>query len=730
MSSTFQYGEWIQYDLGTSKALGRYEYITGSSNSWTQATYWTILGSNDEITWTRLHKVTNAPVIGVTEFVYTAPISGSYRYIRFVFNRFYGIYNWINTGLLVSIGFAVYDPNDAFLTEITVPNGTWLINALISTSSMFNYQYVGPIFRPNNIYFPNIYITLNNWRYNRDDNTYLGSTTTEVAPVFGPPDAPDSISGSHGNRQATITFTPGAENNAAIINYKYSLDDGLTYIICDPAVTSSPIIISDLTNGTEYRIRIRGVNTYGDGTPSSYVSVTPSTIPDAPTNLIASYGGSGNATISFTPGNNGGATILNYAYSIDGINYIELTPTDSISPVTITGLTNDTEYLIRLKALNTDGPGISSSSVIYTAIGPPDAPTNMTWIDIHNNAISVSFTEGNNQGSAIVNYKYSLDNGSSYTLCDPFDISSPIIISGLTNGQSYDIKLLAVNAAGDGVPSDTITATTYGYPDAPTSISWNDNYNGSMLVSFTPGSDNGGIEITNYSYSLDNGAHFTELYPAQATSPITINGLYNRTNYTLLLKAINNIGTGPASAPLSFRYMCFLEGTKILCYDPESKQEIERPIESLRKGDLVKTCLNGYKPVDTIGTSKIYNPANSMRSLNRLYRCPKENYPSLTEDLVITGCHSILVKDITDEERATLIDIQEKIYVTEKHYRLIAAADKKAVPYEQEGVFNIWHIALEHPQYTFNYGVYANGLLVESSSMRMMREMSGMNLIQ
>jgi hypothetical protein len=102
----------------------------------------------------------------------------------------------------------------------------------------------------------------------------------------------------------------------------------------------------------------------------------------------------------------------------------------------------------------------------------------------------------------------------------------------------------------------------------------------------------------------------------------------------------------------------------------------------------------------------------------------------LTEDLVITGCHSILVKDITDEERATLIDIQEKIYVTEKHYRLIAAANKKAVPYEQEGVFNIWHIALEHPQYTFNYGVYANGLLVETSSMRMMREMSGMNLIQ
>jgi hypothetical protein len=266
-------------------------------------------------------------------------------------------------------------------------------------------------------------------------------------------------------------------------------------------------------------------------------------------------------------------------------------------------------------------------------------------------------------------------------------------------------------------------------PNAPTNLSWVDLYNGNIRVSFTPGSD-GGSTITNYVYSLDGGAIYTTLSPADSSSPITITGLSNRTNYSLVLKAVNGVGSGTASSPLALYYMCFLEGTKILCYNKESQQEEERSIETLRKGDLVKTALNGYKPIDTIGTSKIYNPSNLMRSLNRLYRCPKENYPALNEDLVITGCHSILVKNITEEERNTLIDIQEKIYVTEKHYRLIAAADNKAVPYEQEGVFNIWHFALEHSQYTFNYGVYANGLLVESSSMRMMREMSGMTLIE
>jgi hypothetical protein len=275
----------------------------------------------------------------------------------------------------------------------------------------------------------------------------------------------------------------------------------------------------------------------------------------------------------------------------------------------------------------------------------------------------------------------------------------------------------------------TLSVTYHLPPEAPTSLSWVDLYNGHISVSFTPGNDNG-TAITNYSYSLDNGATFVDFSPAQTTSPVLITGLSNRSHYNLQLKAINDNGAGAASANLPLYYMCFLEGTKILCFNEETQEEEERAIETLKKGDLVKTYSNGYKPIDTIGTSKIYNPSNSMRSLNRLYRCPKDNYPSLKEDLVITGCHSILVKDITEEERGTLLELQGKIYVTEKNYRLIAAADMKAVPYEQEGFFNIWHFALEHPKYTFNYGVYANGLLVECSSMRMMRELSGMDLME
>jgi hypothetical protein len=42
----------------------------------------------------------------------------------------------------------------------------------------------------------------------------------------------------------------------------------------------------------------------------------------------------------------------------------------------------------------------------------------------------------------------------------------------------------------------------------------------------------------------------------------------------------------------------------------------------------------------------------------------------------------------------------------------------------------IYHIALENDDYYMNYGVYANGLLVETCSKRYLKELSRMELIE
>ena len=172
---------------------------------------------------------------------------------------------------------------------------------------------------------------------------------------------------------------------------------------------------------------------------------------------------------------------------------------------------------------------------------------------------------------------------------------------------------------------------------------------------------------------------------------------------------------------------CLLEGSKILCLVDNEEKYI--PIENMRKGMLVKTHTCGYKELEMVGHSKIYNPGHNLRSKDRLYKCSKKMYPELTEDLILTGCHSILVGHLTEEQRALSIELTRDVYITEDRYRLIACLDDRAEPYEKEGVYNIWHIALENPNIFENYGIYANGLLVETMSIRMMINFSGKELV-
>jgi hypothetical protein len=82
------------------------------------------------------------------------------------------------------------------------------------------------------------------------------------------------------------------------------------------------------------------------------------------------------------------------------------------------------------------------------------------------------------------------------------------------------------------------------------------------------------------------------------------------------------------------------------------------------------------------------------------------------------------------EQKQKTINTNGDAYVTERKYRLPVCVDNRAIPYETEGQQTIYHLALENDDYYMNYGIYANGLLVESSSKRYLKELSKMTLIE
>ena len=160
--------------------------------------------------------------------------------------------------------------------------------------------------------------------------------------------------------------------------------------------------------------------------------------------------------------------------------------------------------------------------------------------------------------------------------------------------------------------------------------------------------------------------------------------------------------------------VCFGEGAKILCYNSTTNSEELIPVEKLQKGTLVKTLTSGFQPVHTVAFDTLYNSGLPTRNPSSLYKLTSTTYPSLIDDLYLTGFHSILVDSITEEQRNKMIEIQQKIYVTEGKYRLLACVDDRCKPSEKEGAYTIWHFALENDHMNKNYGVWANGLLVET----------------
>jgi len=174
---------------------------------------------------------------------------------------------------------------------------------------------------------------------------------------------------------------------------------------------------------------------------------------------------------------------------------------------------------------------------------------------------------------------------------------------------------------------------------------------------------------------------------------------------------------------------CFLEGTTILCQVDGVEKYV--PIEELRNDTLVKTSLNGFKKVVAIGKGSIQNPGNDERTENRLYKCSPSKYPALTNDLYITGCHSILEFPITKKQEENTIKHLGKLHVTDNKYRLMACVDERAEPWNSEGKYTIWHFALENNNEKMNYGVYANGgLLVETCDIKSLKNKHNITLIE
>ena len=170
---------------------------------------------------------------------------------------------------------------------------------------------------------------------------------------------------------------------------------------------------------------------------------------------------------------------------------------------------------------------------------------------------------------------------------------------------------------------------------------------------------------------------------------------------------------------------CFSEGTKILCYTQLENslicifKEEYRLVQHLKIGDLVKSYLHGYRKVSKLLKGSFVNNPNEDGVANCMYIMKKTQDNGLIEDLTLTRNHGVLVEKLTKDEEKK-VDIKN-LPIIDGLLSIITADCDKFEKVLDTNVYKYYHFSLgTDGDNDRRFGVWANGLLVETPSNNMM----------
>jgi hypothetical protein len=212
--------------------------------------------------------------------------------------------------------------------------------------------------------------------------------------------------------------------------------------------------------------------------PQQYVTVTPTpptppTPPSAPSAPVITsvIPGDQELFVYFTQASEGSSPITNYLYSVDnGATFTAFIPPQTTSPLDIIDLSNSTIYDVRIQAVNAVNPSPSSNDISGIPSNVLNNPPVLIYYVPGDDSAYIYFTQDASGGSPVSSYQYSLTGGAPYSNVASTGATSPVLITGLTNGTPESITLRAVSAIGPSAtgsnsltvtPVVTVVATSY-----------------------------------------------------------------------------------------------------------------------------------------------------------------------------------------------------------------------------------------------------------------------------
>ncbi len=255
------------------------------------------------------------------------------------------------------MGRTIWDPpNQLPQAAATIINGTGSQTGSSARWGDYSSMQIDPV-DDCTFWYTNEYLqttSFNSWRTRIASFKFPGCDGTV-------PTAPSSVGAVPGNASATVSFGPSSTGPDLPILAVQS--DGLAGRRLVHHNLDQLHASTGLTNGVAYTFVANARNAAGDSTNSApSAPVTPLGVPGAPF-APSAVPGNQDASVSWSPADNGGAAITKYTVtSAPG----GATCTTSGTTCTVSGLTNGTAYTFSVVATNVVGDGPPSTTAAVT----------------------------------------------------------------------------------------------------------------------------------------------------------------------------------------------------------------------------------------------------------------------------------------------------------------------------------------------------------------------------
>ncbi|TCN72855.1 fibronectin type III domain-containing protein [Acetobacteroides hydrogenigenes] len=320
------------------------------------------------------------------------------------------------------------------------------------------------------------------------------------------PDAPTIGAATADDGQATVSFTPPASDGGSpITGYTVTATPGNI----TATGTTSPIVVTGLTNGTDYTFTVTASNAALTSAPS------------AATNSVKPQK---SQTISFTnPGAQlYGTTPTLTATATSGLQVTFTTTTPNVCTISSGGTLSFTSAGTCTVVADQAGnaPYKAAPSVPQSfAVNPvaPAAPIGVTAIAGDEQARVEFFQPANDGGAPVTSYTVTATPGG----ITETGTMSPIVVTGLTNGIEYTFTVTGSNIAKESAPSEASAPVTPFYkPDVlvVSNNQWDEKGAAHQLQMDLSNRFDVTVSTSGVPASLDG---YAQIYDVRVTEPIT-----------------------------------------------------------------------------------------------------------------------------------------------------------------------------------------------------------------